>query len=58
VGSIPDKINGFLNFSIYLILSAALLPRSIQPLKEMSNNNLPGGKVRPANKTDNLTAIC
>jgi hypothetical protein len=29
-----------------------------QPLTEMSTSNLPGGKVRPALKTDNLTAIC
>jgi hypothetical protein len=29
-----------------------------QPLKEMSTKNLPGGKGRPARKTDNLTAIC
>jgi hypothetical protein len=31
---------------------------SIQPLTEMSTRNLPGGKVRPARKADNLTAIC
>jgi hypothetical protein len=31
---------------------------STQPLTEMSTKNLPGGKWRPANKTDNLTAIC
>jgi hypothetical protein len=28
-----------------------------QPLTEMSNRNLLGGKGRPANKVDNLTAI-
>jgi hypothetical protein len=27
-------------------------------LTEMSTRNLPGGKKRPARKTDNLTAIC
>jgi hypothetical protein len=27
-------------------------------LTEMSTTNLPGGKGRPALKTDNLTAIC
>jgi hypothetical protein len=31
---------------------------STQPLTEMSTRNLPGGKGRPARKTDNLTAIC
>jgi hypothetical protein len=31
---------------------------STQPLTEMSNRNLPGGKGRPARKADNLTAIC
>jgi hypothetical protein len=30
---------------------------SAQPLTEMSTRNFPGGKVRPALKTDNLTAI-
>jgi hypothetical protein len=31
---------------------------STQPLTEMSTRNLPEGKVRPARKADNLTAIC
>jgi hypothetical protein len=31
---------------------------STQPLTEMSTRNLPGGKGRPARKTDNITAIC
>jgi hypothetical protein len=31
---------------------------STQPLTEMSTRNLPGGKMRPARKADNLTAIC
>jgi hypothetical protein len=30
---------------------------SIEPLTEMSNTNLPGGKGRPVRKADNLTAI-
>jgi hypothetical protein len=30
----------------------------IQPVREMSTRNLPGGKWRPARKADNLTAIC
>jgi hypothetical protein len=28
-----------------------------QPLTEMNTKNLPGGKVQPARKADNLTAI-
>jgi hypothetical protein len=31
---------------------------STQPVREKSTRNLPGGKGRPAPKTDNLTAIC
>jgi hypothetical protein len=31
---------------------------SAQPLTEMRTRNLRGGKVRPAHKADNLTAIC
>jgi hypothetical protein len=31
---------------------------STQPLTEMSTENLPGGKERPARKADNLTVIC
>jgi hypothetical protein len=31
---------------------------STQLLTEMSSRNLPGGKVRPAFKADNLIAIC
>jgi hypothetical protein len=30
---------------------------STQPLTEVSVRNLPGGKGRPARKTDNLTAV-
>jgi hypothetical protein len=30
---------------------------STQPLTDMSTRNLPGGRGRPARKTDNLTAI-
>jgi hypothetical protein len=42
-------------------------PKSFQPhygsgvnsaSKEMSTRNLPGGKVRPTRKTDNLTVGC
>jgi hypothetical protein len=31
---------------------------STQPLTEMSTRNLPGRKVQPTRKADNLTAIC
>jgi hypothetical protein len=31
---------------------------STQPITKMSTKNLPGGKGRPAFKTDKLTAIC
>jgi hypothetical protein len=31
---------------------------STQPVREMSTRNLPGDERRPADKADNLTAIC
>jgi hypothetical protein len=31
---------------------------STQPLTEMSTWNLPGGKKRPARRSDNIAAIC
>jgi hypothetical protein len=31
---------------------------STQPLAEMSTRNLPGVKVRPERKADNLTVVC
>jgi hypothetical protein len=48
-GRVPDEVD----FSIYLILPAALWPSA-----SMSNSNIPGGKKRPARKADNLAAIC
>jgi hypothetical protein len=38
--------------------SRSMALESTQPQTEMSTRNLPGGKVRPASKADNLTAIC
>jgi hypothetical protein len=47
-----------LNFLIDLIIPAALWALgSTQPLTEMSTRTLSGGKVRPARKADNLTAV-
>jgi hypothetical protein len=47
-----------LDFSIDLILPAALALGSIQSLIEMSTKNLPGSKGRPASTADKLTANC
>jgi hypothetical protein len=55
-GSIPDEVIGFFNGPNPPSRSMALW--STQPLTEMSTRNLPGGKVMPARKADNLTAIC
>jgi hypothetical protein len=55
VCSNPDAVD-FLNLPNFSSRIMAL--RSIQPLREMSTRNLPGGKGRPARKADNLAAIC
>jgi hypothetical protein len=57
VCSIPDEVIEFL-FNLPDPSSLAMAVGSTQPLTEMSIKNLPGGKARPALKTDNLTAIC
>jgi hypothetical protein len=55
-GSIPDHVIGF--FKIPNPYSRTMAVGSTQPLTEMSTRNLPGDKVQPARKADNLTAIC
>jgi hypothetical protein len=56
-GRSPVQIPDELDFSIYLILPAALWTwGSTQPLTEVSTRNFPGGKERPACQADNLTA--
>jgi hypothetical protein len=51
-----DDVIGFFNWRKPSSRTMAL--GSIQPLTEMSTRNLPGGKGRPARKSDKLTAIC
>jgi hypothetical protein len=55
-GSIPDKVTGFLNWPNPSSHTVSL--GLTQPLTEMSTRNLPQGKVWPAHKADNFTAIC
>jgi hypothetical protein len=55
-GLIPDEVIGFFNRSNHSNHTMAL--GWIQPLTEMSTRNLPGGKVQPAHKPDNITVIC
>jgi hypothetical protein len=52
--SIPNDINGFFNPNPSRRTMAL---GSTQPVTEMSNRNLPGGKRRPEIMADNLTAI-
>jgi hypothetical protein len=56
VGSIPDDVIGF--FYLPNLSSRNMAVGLKQSLTEISTRNLPGGKGRPAPKTDNLTAIC
>jgi hypothetical protein len=55
-GSITDEVIGF--FNVPNPSSRTMALGSTQPLTEMGTRNLPGGKGRPARKSDNLTAIC
>jgi hypothetical protein len=56
VGSIPDEVTGFFNWSNPSSRTMAL--GSTQPLTEISTRNVPGSKGQTALKADNLTAIC
>jgi hypothetical protein len=51
---IPDEVE-FFNLPNPSRRTMAL--GSTQPITEMSTRNLPGGKKRPARRTDNLAAI-
>jgi hypothetical protein len=54
--SIPDEVTGI--FSWPNPSSRTMVLGFTQPLTEMSTGNLLRGKLRPAHKADNLTAIC
>jgi hypothetical protein len=54
-GSSPDEVDFF---NLPNPSSRTMTLGSTQRLTEMSIRNLPGGKYRPARKTDELTAIC
>jgi hypothetical protein len=54
--SIPNEAIFF--FSLPKPSSRTMAVGSTQPLTEMNTRNLAGGKVRPARKADNFTAIC
>jgi hypothetical protein len=55
VGSIPNEVTGF--FSLPNPTSHTMALGLTQPLTDMSNRNLPGGKGWLVGKADNLTAI-
>jgi hypothetical protein len=57
-GRSPVRVPGEVDFfNLPNPSSRTMVLKSIQPLIEMSTRNLPGGKKRPARRTDNLTAI-
>jgi hypothetical protein len=45
-------------FSLPNPSSRTMVLGSTQPLTKMSIRNLPGGKMRPARRADNLAVIC
>jgi hypothetical protein len=45
-------------FSLPNPSSCTMVLGSTQPLTELITRNLPGGKMRPAHRADNLAAIC
>jgi hypothetical protein len=51
---VPDEVDFF---NLPNPSSRTMALGSTQPLTEMSARNLPGGKKRPARRTDNLAAI-
>jgi hypothetical protein len=53
---VPMRLLDFFNVSNPSSRNMAL--GSTRPLTEMSPRDLPGGKRRPARKTDKRTAIC
>jgi hypothetical protein len=55
-GSIRSEVIGFFNWANPS--SRSISQGSTQSLTGMSTRSLPEGKVRPAHKADNLTAIC
>jgi hypothetical protein len=59
-----QKVSGLIPYEVIGIFNSrnpsshTMTPELTQPLTEMSIRNLLGGKVWPARKADNLTAIC
>jgi hypothetical protein len=53
-GSSPNEVDFFFN----LLNPSGRTLALESTLTEMSSRNLPGCKVRPARRADNLTAIC
>jgi hypothetical protein len=52
---VPDEVDFF---NMPNTSSHTMALGSTQPLTEISTRNLPGGKKRPARRTDDLAAIC
>jgi hypothetical protein len=52
---VPNEVDFF---SLPKPSSRTMALGSTQPLTEMSTRNLPGGRIRPSHRADNLAAIC